>query len=130
LRYAIALENEPDDAYHYLPDGGNLTTCGLEAREVLGGIPEDRRLCEDCDHMDFSSKIETMDDETLSIAGWDSVRENRPRQTHLLLVSEAAARNLPICRGTKTGGPHAAIPLIRLDGRSSPCPMCGDVKYN
>ena len=80
--------------------------------------------------MEFSSKIETMDDETLSIAGWDSVRENGSRQTHLLLVNEAASRNLPICRGTKTGGPHAAIPLIRMDGGSSPCPMCGDVKYN
>ena len=58
MRYAIALEHEADDAYHYLPDGGNLTTCGLEAHQVLGGIPEDRRLCEACDHVEFSSMDE------------------------------------------------------------------------
>jgi hypothetical protein len=129
LRYAIAPESEGDDAYHYLPDGGNLTTCGLEPQEIIHGVPEDRRLCEVCDDMEFSNKIETMDDEALSIAGWDVVRENRARQIHLRLVSEAASRNLPICRGTRTSGPHAAIPLVRMADRSSPCPLCGDIKY-
>ncbi len=130
MRYAIAIENEGDDAYHYLPDGGNLTTCGLEPQEIVHGVPEDRRLCEICDGMEFSYDIEEMDDEALSSVGWDVVRRNRARRIHLLLVDEAVSRNLPICRGTKTGGPHAAILLVRLNGESSPCPMCGDIKYN
>ncbi len=80
--------------------------------------------------MEFSANVEEMDDAALSSAGWNVVSQNRARRIHLLLVSEAVSRNLPICRGTKIGGPHAAIPLVRLDGGSSPCPMCGDIKYS
>jgi hypothetical protein len=131
LRYAVASEQtEDDDVYHYLPDGGNLTMCGREPQEIMAEVPDDRRLCEACDREEFPKRLKNMDDETLSNAGWDLVRENRSRENHLLLISEAAARNLPICRGTKTSGPHAAIPLIRRNGQSSPCPICGDVKLN
>jgi hypothetical protein len=131
MRYAIALEqHEEDDLYHYLPDGGNLTMCGREPQETMTEAPEDRRICEVCDKTEFSLKAKTLDDEALSIVGWDVVRQNRSREIHLLLVSEAVARNLPVCRGTKTSGPHAAIPLLWIDGQSSPCPMCGDIKVS
>ncbi len=104
--------------------------CGREPQEMMAIAPDDRRICPVCDRTEFSLKVKTLDDEALSILGWDLVRENRSREVHLLLVSEAVTRDLPMCRGTKTGGPHAAIPLLRRNGQSSPCPMCGDVKLS
>ena|SRR5215467_2932816 len=131
MRFAISSDQDEEEGlYHYLPDGGNLTACGREAHLVLREAPEERNMCEVCDRVEFSSKLGTLDDEGLSKVGWDLIRENRSRHNHLLLVSLAVERNLPICRGTRLSGPHAAIPLVRGNGQSSPCPMCGDVKFN
>ena len=131
VRFATVSErHEEDDVYHYLPDGGNLTMCGREPQEVMNEVPQDRRLCEVCDETEFPLKLKGMDDQTLSNTGWDLVREGRSRHNHLLLVSEAVMRNLPVCRGTKTSGPHAAIPLVRRNSQSSACPICGDVKLS
>ena len=131
MRFAISSDQDEEEGlYHYLPDGGNLTSCGREPHQVLNAAPDDRNICEVCDRTEFSSMLKTLDDKGLSQLGWDLIKGNRSRHNHLLLVNLAVERNLPICRGTRLSGPHAAIPLTRGNGQSSPCPVCGDVKRN